>query len=472
MPTGKRENKGRIAMHSKLILGIGLGGFLVAGMTNSAFGSGFALIEQSVRLQGYAYAGAAAVADDASTVFFNPAGMSKIEGKLLTAGFQIVAPQAEFNNQGSTHALQGLTTIPLIGNNGGDGGETGLVPSLFYVANLNNGWSYGLGVNAPFGLATEYDQGWVGRYHAIKSEVKTVNINPSASYRFNKHLSLGAGINLQYIDAEVTNAIDFGTLDAAGAFAAAGLPAGALGLTPQQSDGKVTLKGDDWSFGFNIGLLYECNNGNSRLGLAYRSQMKHKLEGDALFDVPPPVALLQSAGQFSNSNVTSEIELPASASLSIYHRLSQQVGIMADVSWTDWSSLQELRFDFDNNMADGVTTLQWKDSFRYSLGAMYNPNERLTLRCGIALDKTPIPNAIYRTPRIPGEDRTWLSAGAGYKINDRISVDGAYSHLFVDDPKIDKPLGTPTSENFFRGGLKGEYDASVDITSIQANFLF
>lgn len=459
-------------MYAKLTFGLGLGGLMVVAITNTSYAAGFALIEQSSKLQGYAYAGAAAVADDASTVFFNPAGMSKIDGKLLTASLQVVAPQAEFKNQGSTHALQGLTTLPLSGGDGGDGGETSMVPALFYVESFANGWSYGLGLNAPFGLATEYGEGWVGRYHAIKSEVKTLNINPSVSYRLNNHVSLGGGIDLQYIDAEISNAIDFGTLDAAGAFAAAGLPAGALGLTPQQSDGKVTLKGDDWSFGFNLGFLLEFNSGNNRLGLAYRSRIKHNLEGDANFDVPAPIAILQAAGQFSDSSVTSKVEMPASASLSLYHRFNPRIAVMADVTWTDWSSLPELRFDFGNNMADGVTTLNWEDSYRYSLGAMFNPNERLTLRCGVALDKTPIPNAYSRTPRIPGEDRTWLSAGAGYRISDHFSLDGAYSHLFIDNPEINKQLGSPTSENFFRGGLKGEYEASVDIASIQASYKF
>lgn len=434
-------------------------------VAGNAFAAGFALIEQSARLQGYSYAGAAAVADDASTVFFNPAAMTLIDGKLVTAGLQVVVPQAEFTNQGSTYALGGA----LAGGNGGDGGEVGIVPALFFTESFTSGWAFGLGVNVPFGLATDYDEGWVGRYHALKSEVQTININPAAAYRINKYISLGAGVSLQYIDAEISNAIDFGGLDAANAF---GLGAGALGLTPQASDGNVTLAGDDWSFGFNFGLLFECNHGDSRLGLAYRSRIEHDIEGDAVFVVPAPVAALQAVGQFSNSSVASTVELPATASLSVYHRFNTKVAVMADVTWTEWSTLPELRFDFGNNMADGVTTLNWEDSFRYSLGMMYNANEKLTLRTGIALDETPIPDAASRTPRIPGEQRTWLSAGAGYQVTDRVSIDGAYSYLIVETPKIAKETGLPTNENFFRGGLTGEYDASVHIVSVQANYKF
>jgi long-chain fatty acid transport protein len=435
-------------------------------LAGNAFGSGFALIEQSARLQGYAYAGAAAVADDASTVYFNPAAMTLLDGRLVTTGLQIVTPQAEFTNQGSTHALQALTTVPLLGGNGGDSGQVGMVPALFYVESFDNGWSYGLGVNVPFGLTTEYDNGWVGRYHALKSEVKTININPSAAYRVNKNFSIGGGVSLQYIDAELSNAIDFGTLDAVDAF---GLGAGALGLTPQADDGKVTLTGDDWSLGFNLGLLFECNSGNSRVGLSYRSRIEHDLEGDATFVVPPAVALLQAAGQFSNSSVAATVELPASASLSLFHRFNQKVAVMGDITWTEWSTLPELRFDFGNNMPDGVTTLNWDDSYRYSLGMMYNANEKLTLRTGAALDETPIPNAALRTPRIPGEQRIWLSAGAGYQITDRLVIDGAYSHLFVETPRIAKTL---SGEDVLRGGLTGEYEASVDIVGIQVSYNF
>ena len=432
-------------------------------IANHAFGSGFALIEQSSRLQGYSYAGAAAVADDASTVFFNPAAMTVIDGKLVTAGFQVVVTQAEFTDQGSAYAAGGN----LVGGNGGDGGTVGLVPALFYVESFDNGWSYGLGVNVPFGLSTKYDEGWVGRYHALKSEVRTININPSVAYRVNKNISVGGGVSLQYIDAELSNAIDFGLLDASDAF---GLGAGALGLSPQASDGKATLTGDDWSAGFNLGFLFECNSGNSRIGLSYRSSIEHDLEGDATFIVPAPIVAVQTAANlFTNSSVKATVELPASASLSVFHRFNPRIAVMGDVTWTEWSNLPELRFDFGNNMPDGVTTLNWDDSFRYSLGMMYNANDKLTLRTGVALDETPIPDAAARTPRIPGEQRTWLSVGAGYQVTDRIVVDGAYSHLFVETPKIAKTLA---GENALRGALTGEYDAAVEIVSIQASYSF
>jgi long-chain fatty acid transport protein len=441
---------------------------LVTGVTGSALASGFALIEQSAKLQGNAYAGAAAMAEDASIVFFNPAGMTKIAGTLVTAGLQVVMPQAKFENQGSTYALGGS----LAGGNGGDAGKTGFVPALFFVHSLENGLSYGLGINVPFGLSTEYDNGWVGRYHALNSEVSTVNINPSIAYKVNDLFSFGVGVSAQRIDAKVSNAIDFGGLDAAGAFASAGLPAGALGLTPQGSDGTATLKGDDWSYGYNLGVTFNLTEATT-IGLAYRSKIEHTIEGDATFTVPAAIAAtLQPAGFFSNSSVAATVELPASASFSIFHQINEQWAVMADYTWTEWSSLPELRFEFGNNMSDGVTTLNWEDSSRYALGVTFTPNNKLTIRTGVAFDETPIPNDAARTPRIPGADRTWVSLGCGYVFTENLSIDAAYSHLFVDDPKIAKDTGAPTSENFFRGGLTGTYEASVDIVSAQVNYHF
>ena len=438
---------------------------LVLGVTGSALASGFALIEQSAKLHGNSYAGAAAIAEDGSTVFFNPAGMTKIDGKLVTTGLQLVMPQAEFNNEDSAYGLGGS----LAGGNGGDGGETGFVPALFFVQTLGNGISYGLGINVPFGLATKYDDGWVGRYHALESKVQTLNINPSIAYKVNDMFSFGVGVSAQRIDAKVTNAIDFGGLDAVNAF---GIGAGALGLTPQDSDGKASLEGDDWSFGFNFGATLDLPQGTT-IGVAYRSKIKHNLEGDAKFSVPASVAAaLQPAGLFSNSSVRAEVELPASASISIFQKINDQWAVMADYTWTEWSSLPELRFEFGNNMSDGVTTLNWEDSNRYAIGLTYTPSEKLTLRTGLTFDETPIPNDAARTPRIPCADRTWISIGSGYAFSESLSIDTAYSHLFVDDPKLAKETGAPTSENFFRGALTGTYDASVDIFSAQVSYRF
>lgn len=439
----------------------------ILAITSPAFSAGFAIIEQSVSGLGNAFSGGAASAEDATTVFFNPAGLTRLEGQQAIAGVNLIIPQAKFSNKGSTH----ITGAPLSGDDGGDGGATRLVPNLYYAARLQNGIALGLGINAPFGLATEYDDGWVGRYHALRSEVKTVNINPSVACKVNDHLSLGGGVSAQYIQAELSNAIDFGTV----AFQSS---RGLLG-TPQGMDGKAELEADSWGFGFNLGALYEFNE-NSRVGLAYRSQVRQDLEGDADFKVPASVTSLPFgvgtgvSAAFADTDVSGDLVLPESVSVSAYHRFDPKWAVMADVTWTNWSRFDELRIKFDTNkngitLADNVTTESWEDSWRYSLGATYNPSESLALRAGVAYDVEAIPDVEHRTPRIPGDDRTWVAVGAGYRLNDRLIFDLAYAHLFVADPEINK---NPVGEDALRGGLKGKFDSSVDIVSVQLAYNF
>lgn len=215
--------------------------FVFAG---SASGAGFALIEQGVKGLGNAYAGGAASADDATTIFFNPAGMTRLDGNQVVAGVHLIMPYANFENEGSTH----VSGAPLRGDDDGNGVNSKLVPNFYYSRKVSDRFSVGIGVNSPFGLATEYDKGWVGRYHAIKSDLLTININPSAAYKVTDKLSIGAGFNVQYLNAELSNAVDFGTI---------GFFSGIPGLLPQRNDGFANLEGDSWGVGFNVGLLYE-----------------------------------------------------------------------------------------------------------------------------------------------------------------------------------------------------------------------
>lgn len=431
----------------------------VLGMAASAHSAGFALIEQSASGMGNAFAGAAAVAEDASTVYFNPAGMVFLKGQQVVAAGHVIAPQAEFSNQGSTHATAPATAGSLTGGNGPDGGELGLVPNFYYTAKLGDRLALGFGMNAPFGMATEYDSTWVGRYHAIRSELQTVNMNPSVAVRLNDHVSLGAGLNVQYLKAELSNAIDFGT---------ALFLRGAPGALPQRNDGSVVLEGDSWDYGYNLGAMLELDK-DTRFGLTYRSKMEHDVEGTADFTLPTAYAGALGALGYSDTSVTATAALPETVSGSFYHRFDPKLAVLADATWTRWSRFQELRFKFASGIADGVTTENWKDSWRYSAGAIYNANEKLTVRAGVAYDNTPIPSEEFRTPRIPDEDRFWMALGFGYKFSDRLGMDFGYAHLFVKDPVINK---SPSGEDASRGGLKGTYEASVDIASVQLVYNF
>ncbi len=436
-------------------------------ISGNAMGAGFAIVEQSVSGLGNAYAGGAASAEDATTIFYNPAGISRLQEPELIVGTHIIMPSARFKNEGSTHVLQSITGVALTGGDSGNGAITVYVPNFYYARHLTKSLSVGLGINSPFGLETEYSEEWVGRYHAIKSELTTININPTIAYIINENLSIGIGLNFQYLKAKLSNAIDFGTIDAAGGLAAFGLAAGALGLIPQQSDGYVTLKGDSWGIGYNLGILYEFN-AETRLGIAYRSRVKHKVKGDADFSNVP--SGLDPYPIFKDTNAESYITLPDSLSVGLYHLLTSQLAVMADITWTNWSVFDELRFKFDNTyQADGVTTTKWKDSYRYSLGLTYMPSKQLALRTGIAYDESPIRDAKYRTPRIPDEDRLWVAFGVGYRFSKHIGIDIGYAHLFVKDPVIKK---TPTGEDKLRGGLRGSYEANVNILNAQLSWRF
>lgn len=437
----------------KRVLLIGACIFLIS--TGSALGAGFALVEQSVSGLGNAFAGGAASAEDATTIFYNPAGMTLLGDQQFVLGAHVIIPSLEFHNKGSTHVLQGVTGQPLSGGNGGDGGVTKVIPNFYYSKKLSNQFVIGVGVNAPFGLATKYDSTWVGRYHAIESDMYTININPSLAYKVNDQLSVGAGFSAQYINAKLSQAIDFGTIAVL-----KGLP----GLSPQLSDGFASVKGDSWGYGFNLGILYEFTK-NTRIGTAYRSRIKQSLEGDIDYSNVPSVF----SSAFQNKDVKADITLPESLSVSFFHQLSPQWMVMADFTWTNWRVFKELEIVDTQGNIISKTKEDWHDSYRYSLGVTYLPNNYLTLRAGTAYDTSAVPNAQLRTPRIPDEDRIWLALGAGYKLSKKVSFDIGYAHLFVKDPKIDKE---PTDENAILGGLKGTYNAYIDILSAQFTMTF
>ncbi len=384
-------------------------GLMLLGGTTTAHAAGFALIEQNASGLGNAYAGQAAAATDASTIFFNPAGMTSLPDRQLVLAGHLIKPQAEFT---------GTSTIG--GGDGGDAGGLALVPNAYYAFRLTPDVHLGIGMNAPFGLKTEYDSTWAGRTQAIKSELKTVNLNPSIAWKASETLSLGAGVSLQYAEATLTNASGFGL---------------------------ATVKGDDVSWGFNLGALWYVNDA-TRIGLAYRSEVDYTLEGTVTFSGLP-------AG---NGPVTADATLPDSASLSLFHKLNERWDLLADVTWTGWSDFDELRIVRTSGVVVGLTPENWDDSFRYSVGANYRLNDKLTLRGGVAYDETPVSDA-YRTARIPDEDRTWIAVGAQYRLSERSKIDVGYAHLFVKDARINKTESGVT--------LTGTYEASVDILSAQ-----
>lgn len=432
----------------------------------SAAAAGFALYENSVKGLGTGFSGTAARAEDPSTIFFNPAGMTLLEGQQAQGAVHLIIPDITFTKEEATNVLG----TPLSGGEGGQGGVTSVAPNAYYTNNPGNDWAFGIGVSVPFGLATKYNRTWVGRYHAVESEIITLNINPSVAYRVNKHLSLGAGFNAQYIDALLSQMVDYGLL----ASSENPLLPASLASNPN-ADIYSEVNADDWSYGYNLGLLYEFNE-TTRVGLSYRSEIQHELEGDVAFEVPStflasvdPALATAAETSFTNQGARGDLDLPANAELSLFHRLGERWTLLADVQWIGWSSFDKLIIEFEDG-SKSVTTENWEDTWRYGLGTTYDTAGAWTLRGGVTYDETPIPDAEHRTPRLPGEDRIWLALGAGYE-RENLSLDFGYAHIFVDDARINQ-IATPTNENSGRGNLKGEFDFSAEIFSVAATYRF
>lgn len=419
--------------------------------TTLAEGAGFAIIENSASGMGSAFSSGGAAGEDASTIWFNPASMTLLKGQNAVVAGHLIVPKADFTNDGSTNA----DGTPITGPDS-DGGKMAFVPNLYYVGQVNDDLFLGFSVNAPFGLGTKYDDDWVGRYHAIDTELTTVNINPAFAYRINKQWSIGGGVSMQYVDVTLTSAIDTGAL---------------LGA-PGTADGYAELTGDNsesLSYGWNIGLLYEPVE-TINISLAYRSGIKHDVTGDADFSMPASAAPIVSTGTFTDTTLSASVELPASASLSYFQSLND-FDLMADITWTDWSVFKELRIKYDNpDQPDSVTTENYQDQWRIAAGGRYHLDDATVFRAGLAYDQKAVKNKEYRTPRIPDNDRYWLSLGMGYAFSKMIAMDLGYSHLFVAATAINNTL--ETSQTSLNSTLTGDYDSSVDIFSAQLTVKF
>ena len=407
---------------------------------------------------GNAFAGAAAVAEDASTIFFNPAGMSYLQGSQFVAAAHAIKPTADFSNSGSRTISPLGTPAAMRGGNGGDPGSWAFLPNFYFAQAVTDAIHLGIGVNSLFGLKTQYDNGWVGRYQALTSELQTVNINPSLSFKANDSLSLGAGINIQHAETTLTNALDMGTICYGKVNP---VTCGAAGLTPQNSDGNVSIKGDDWSWGYNLGVIFRPIQ-STRIGVAYRSKIHYTLKGNATFgNIPAPLA----AG-FPNSGVTAILDVPDIVSGSIVHQLNAQWELLADATWTHWNVFKQLKVVETSGALLTSQPENWQNTMRYSIGAGYRYTDNLKLRVGAAYDESPVSDT-YRTPRIPDNNRIWLSLGVGYKLSAHSSFDAAYTHIFINNASLNQgAVGTVT------GQLQGSYSSSINILSIQYTHSF
>ncbi|MFZ4406038.1 MAG: OmpP1/FadL family transporter [Paracraurococcus sp.] len=435
--------------------GLGLGTLALAGQANA---TGFELREQSAVGQGASFAGAAARGDDPTMIFFNPAAMSSlpgVQGALVGSG---IFPNAEAKS-GTATRNSALGGSPIAGSLGGDIGLDAFVPAMYTTLQLAPDWHFGLSVTMPFGLVTKHAEDSIARYHALTSSLKTTNFAPALSWQVLPNLSIGAALNVEYATARLSSAVDFGAIGAA-----QHIP----GFVPGKRDGRSTITGDNTAVGFQLGTQWEPMVG-TRLGLAFRSAMFHTLRGDAQFqNVPFPISLSPS---FATTLAQAKLTTPETVNLGVTQRIGDRWTALAGLEWTNWSRFKDLTVSFDNGRAPSVTEERWRDSVFASIGGEYRWNEELTLRAGIAYDQTPVRNA-ERTPRIPDNDRYWLSVGASYQVHRNITLSAAYTHIFAADATVNLKDPGPNNTNLFRGNLNSTYHASVDIVTAQLRFAF
>lgn len=412
-----------MATMSRKVAALAVGAALGA-LAPSAMAGGFAIGTQSGSGTGNAFAGGAAAADDASVAWYNSAGMMFLPGGKHVAGaLHALNPSFKFQNQGST-----LAFAPAGTGDGGDAGGWAFVPNAYFTMEINPQWRFGVALNVPFGLKTEYDAGWRGRIAAIKSEIKTINVNPSVAYKVNDRVSVGFGASVQRIEAELT--------------AFAGAP------------GIATLNADDTAYGYNFGLMAQVTP-ETRIGAAYRSSIKYDLEGTVTLSAAP-------AG---NGPIRADLRVPDSLSFSVFHKLNPKWELMGDITWTGWSSVQQLAVFRTTGALFQNTPLLWGDTMRYSIGANYRMSDQTKLRFGLALDETPTGDA-NRIARLPDEERTWLAFGVQYRVSKAGVLDLGYAHEFVKDARLNQAV--PPAPGF----LRGSYSVKADIFSFQYSHSF
>jgi long-chain fatty acid transport protein len=464
---------------SRTRIAAAISGIAITLSTGSAFAAAFALQENSGSAIGNAFAGGAASAEDASTLWSNPAGLARLAAPEAALAVHLVTPSFKFRDEGSQPAA-----FQPLGGTGGDAGSLNVVPNLYLAVPINRQWSVGLGVNAPFGLVTEYDDNWLGRYQAVKSDIKTINVNPAVSWRINDAFAVGVGVNWQRVDAELTSHVNYsGALAlAAGQAAARGLIPGAIvpqivGLT-SGLDSRAKIEGDDSAWGWNAGLLWNVTP-QTRVGASYRSSVKYTVGGTVSFDNPalpalPPQLAPVVGGLATNVNaalvnggVKAELELPDLANLSVFHQLNERWDVMADVQFTRWSVFKQLEFVRTTGAVLSNTPENFDDAWRFSVGATYHWSDAWTFRGGLAWDQSPV-NTVDRTARLPDSDRVWIAVGAQYRFNRNLALDAGYVYIPMRNADINQNAGSTASN----GLVSGHYDANVNIFSAQLTYTF
>lgn len=420
---------------------------MLAAFSSMASASGFQLMEQNASGIGNAFAGSAAVAENASTIYFNPAGMTQLQAREFSGGVALVKPSFTFKDSGSSvGALAGS-------GSGGDAGGLAAVPNGYMSWALSRDLYAGIGFGAPFGLKTEYNDRWVGAAQSTKFEVKTFNINPSLAYRVSDKVSLGGGLNWQKIEAEYVRQ---------------------AGTTAGTSLVKSTMNLQDSAWSWNLGALFTLSP-SMKVGVSYRSRIKYHTNGNVKLSSDGSTTGDTTLGQLvadgRQSNLSADLTVPDTLIISVAQKLSDQWEMLGDLSRTGWSSIPQVDIMRTSGLRNGqnAQTLgtDFRNAWRLAFGANYQLNDAWKLKFGVAYDQTPVKRAETRLTSLPDNDRVWFTFGTQWTPDKASRVDLGVAYIYVRDSKIDN---NQSSDN--RGYVAGEYEGNIWILGAQYSLSF
>jgi long-chain fatty acid transport protein len=406
----------------------------IAGSANAA---GFYIQEQSVRGLGSAFSGSTTTLDDASTIYFNPAGMTKLEGLQMQGGVNLLIPNSKVKNNGST-AVPGSLGV---GGPSGNPYDPTPVPNGFVSYQVSEQFWAGIGVTAPFGLASDYGDNWFGRFDSTKTELAVIDIQPTIAYKFSDWLSVGAGANIAHSEADLRNRVLLGA----------------------GQEGYSKLQGEDWGFGYSLGLQVKPLP-TTTIGLSYKSEAHHNLDGRIVI-APPANATVAAitAARNNTSDGSAKLTTPDHATFGIAHDVNDQLTLQAQATWFGWNNFDAITAFRDSGAQASSVQQGYQTTWAFAAGAEYKVNDTWRVRGGIQFDETPTTDA-FRTSRTPDGDRTWVSLGATYSLNNKIDLDLAATYIDVEDGTIN----VARSGGQFRAKTSGD----VGILAVGVSYKF
>ncbi len=472
-----------------------------------AVAEGYKLFEQSVSSMGNAYAGRGAQVTDATLVYSNPAAITGLQGKQFSGGLNYIGARTHYRNAEATSA----NGAPVIGRDSGKLSLNELIPFAFYSEQVSDKVTWGIGFYVPYGLSSDYQNDWTGRYFADETAIQVLSLQPAVGYKLTETLSLGLGISVNRVTGTLSKYKDHSGLCEMGTNINT-LYGGADVYNAAYCDSHYEVEGDDIAFGYTLGLHSEPVSG-TRLALVYHSAVRYTIKGDSEITNTPitganvignpnfaphpqslalPAVDLSTGKLASNARLTEASKLalttPATLTFSVDQQITPELSLQFSANWTEWSEFQSIDIiSTDANPTISLSTQQpqnlneegyigyipeeWKNVWAFALGATYQLRPDLALKAGIAYDENPIQDS-HRTARMPTTDRTWLTVGTNWQLAENMSMDFAYGYLFTSDTSVNEREYNVQDQPLYNSGLRADYSNKAQVLGVQFNYTF